>query len=358
MSSTIAAGSPTPPSPQGQVPPPPPGGASVARIADLTYRGYEGPFKTHVVRWWTVALSTIRTNLRKPAFWILAGIIVVLYLVNGLIFYLTKNIVNVAGMEGGGGALAGAALDFAGHNSLYAKTLMQCETYSGILLFLIALIIGSGSIAADNRANALLVYLSKPLTKGDYLLGKWVGVFVLLAAVSLIPALLMYLFFLTAYFDDGFLRGNGWLILRILAASLIAPALHASLVIGFSAWSRSAAVAGAIFAGFFFLTWIVTNLLIGPQMFESAMLAEDNGTAGPGAIRQGMTVMYLSVNGVAEGLGTNIYDVDPMVAVLGRYRDRMTPPAVIPLLALGAVFIIAPLAAARVKIRAVEVVKG
>jgi len=41
----------------------------------------------------------------------------------------------------------------------------------------IALVVGAGAIAADNRSNALMVYLSKPITKGDYLLGKWMGIF-------------------------------------------------------------------------------------------------------------------------------------------------------------------------------------
>lgn len=332
-----------------------PSGPASAQIADLTYRTYEGPLKNHAARWWTVALSTIRANVRKPAFWILVGLIVLIYVVNAIIFYFTKSITNQL-QQAQVGAAAALALDLEGRNSVYAKTLFQCATFSGILLFLLALIVGSGSIAADNRANALLVYLSKPITKADYLLGKWAGVFLMLAAVSLVPPLLLYLFFLTAYYDDGFLKGNGWLILRLLGASLIAPVIHASLVIGFSAWSRSSRLAGAIYAGAYFALGVLMTVT-GGIMFRNAMLAEDRGDAKPGEITRAVTVMSLSVKGVSDGLSAALYDVDPAVGP-PRFRERIKPPATVPLLLLGGVLIALPLAAAQSRIRAVEVVKG
>ena len=52
-----------------------------------------------------------------------------------------------------------------------------------LFLLFIALLAGAGSIANDNRANALLVYLSKPCRKVDYLFGKWAGLAMLIAGV-------------------------------------------------------------------------------------------------------------------------------------------------------------------------------
>lgn len=320
--------------------------AQVAGIADLTYRNYDGPLQTRTARWWVVALSVVRTNLRKPGFWVLAGIILLIYLFNGLIFYVTRNVSNVMGG--------------ANRQTLtYAGTAYQCVNASSLLVFLAALVVGAGSIAADNRANALLVYLAKPLTKGDYLLGKWAGVFLLLAGIALAPALLLYLFFLTAYYNDGFLKENPWLFVRLAGTALLPPLLNASLIVGFSAWSNNPRLAGAIYAGFYFITQALTGTA-GFLLFRNALLDEDLG-ARPAVVVRAVTIQHASVRGVADGLGLALMRVHPRdLPFFGprRFRRRMQPPAPLPLALLGIALIAVPLAAARARIRAVEVVRG
>lgn len=325
--------------------------AAQPRILDRSYRGYEGELKTRAARWWIVALATIRAGIRKPGFWALAGLVALVYVINGLLLYFTKDLA----------ARVGAALGGEGNNP-YAQTLDQCLNGSGLLLFTVALVVGVGSIAADNRANALLVYLSKPITRTDYLLGKWAGVFLLLAFVSWTPAFLLYLFFLAAYTDDGFLRQNPLLILRMTNATLLPAALHASLIIGFSAWSRSPRLAGALYAGLYFVLGTLVGIT-GNVLLHNAAPDEDAALATRAAI-----VRSLSVQGVIEGVGMHLYGIDPERAgsqLFGRPgRDGpfgmpvRTRPPLAPLLLFGGVLIVVPLLAARAKIRAVEVVSG
>ena len=70
-------------------------------IADLTYRNYDGPITSHTFRWWVVALSVLRTNLKKPGFWINGALIVLIFLFQALLFFFSNN---VASRIGGGGA--------------------------------------------------------------------------------------------------------------------------------------------------------------------------------------------------------------------------------------------------------------
>jgi hypothetical protein len=103
------------------------------------------------------------------------------------------------------------------------------------------------------------------------------GIFLLLGAVSFGPALLMYLFFLIAYTGDGFLKQNPTLIFRVAGATLLPAVLHASLILGFSAWSKSPRMAGAVYAGFYFALAAVTGIVGG------ILLTRSDADARPGA---------------------------------------------------------------------------
>jgi ABC-2 type transport system permease protein len=331
--------------------------AATATIADTSYRHYDGPRALHAVRFWVVALSTIRQNVNRSrlGYWLPAGFIFLVYLVFGVIFYATQAVRQY-----------GVALPGTTAGNPYMLTLYQCLAGTDLMLFAAALTVGSGSIAADNKANALLVYLSRPLNRMDYLLGKWVGIFLLVAALSLVPAFLMYLFFLTAYWNDGFSTQALDVLWRMLLASLLGPVLHASLILGFSAWSKSPRLAGAAYAGFYFILALASGIV------GSVLLERDTNDHMPRTIA---VVSNISVSGISKGLAQSLYDVTPEQIVQnfrqGRRLRRKQPenepprtfhlpqrPPVAPMLALGFVFIALPMLAAAQRIRAVEVVKG
>ena len=69
------------------------------QIADRTYRHYDGPLRTHAARWWVVALATIRANLRKPTFWIPAGLVFLSYIVHALLLYFLRDQIEQMGAD-------------------------------------------------------------------------------------------------------------------------------------------------------------------------------------------------------------------------------------------------------------------
>lgn len=329
---------------------------ATARISDLTYRNYDGPLKDRRFRWWPVALAVLRTNARKPGYWILVGIVVLIFLLHGLVAFLTRNFSGMVPPQ------AREFITFKGHGNLYSDSLASALWWLNLFpTFLIALVVGSGSVAADNRANALLVYLSKPVTKGDYLLGKWMGLFILIGSVSLLPSLLLYLFYLTTYFSEGFFSDNPTLVLRIFPATLIPAAIHSSLILGISSYSRSPAMAGAAYAGLLTVTGAAVTATIGSVLFNRVLLDEDLDKASKAQNRRAVTITCLSVGGVSNGIGCLLYDVDPnYVKVIPppQIRRRAESPSPIPLALLAGALVLVPVGAAAAKVRAVEIVGG
>jgi ABC-2 type transport system permease protein len=349
---------------------PPPDAGSSGAITDVSYRNYDGELQTRALRWWPIARNTIRTsvNRKRMGYWIPAAIIVVIYLFLGISHYITQGVRQQA-------ASMGADLPAQTGNA-YATTLYAGVAETSLLIFVAALTVGAASIAADNRANALLVYLSKPVTRIDYLLGKWVGIFLLLSALSVTPALLMFLFFVVAYADQGFLKDNPTLIFRIIAVSVVPSALNTSLILGFSAWSKSPRLAGALFAAFTLLAATISGIFGHILQTRSA----DGEPSQAAAV-----VSNLSVGGVENGIAMDLYDVTPQQAfaqfAANRRRRRHfqngpdgpqtfdaspAPPApALPerpglpaMLLVGGVLVLLPLAAAQFRIRAVEVIRG
>jgi ABC-2 type transport system permease protein len=106
---------------------------------------------------------------------------------------------------------------------------------------------GAGLIANDLRSGAILVYLSRPLTRRDYVLGKLGVLMALNLGVSLAPALLLYLVGV-GLAPEQYLRRELWWVAPAIVAQGLAVSLAMSLVaLAVSSLSRSARVAGLSF---------------------------------------------------------------------------------------------------------------
>jgi ABC-2 type transport system permease protein len=276
-----------------------------------------------------VALSNIRATVRKPGYWILALIALIPYVISGL---RLKTSFMTAAMMGS-------------ETPSYAAYFYEATRQQEFWIFLTALVVAANIIAADIRANALLIYLSKPITKGDYLLGKWVGTFLPLFAITFLPGLLFYAACALGLFGDGFLHKEPSLIGRMVLAATIAPAVHASLLVGISSWSKSGRIAGAVYAGFYLVTGTVFGIIGVIQMRSHSV--------------SNLLISHLSVGGAVQGLVQWIYHTR-MPANPFRPEPMPLPTTTfgLEMLALCAGLSIVGIVMARIKIKAVEVVRG
>jgi ABC-2 type transport system permease protein len=87
---------------------------------------------------------------------------------------------------------------------------------AGMLSFLLALVVGPALVSADLRNNGLPLYLSRPVSRTEYVLGKMAVLIILLSLITWVPGLLLFLL-------QSCLAGFAWFgaNLRIGAAILL-----------------------------------------------------------------------------------------------------------------------------------------
>jgi ABC-2 type transport system permease protein len=193
------------------------------------------------------------------------------------------------------------------------------------LVFFITVYAGSGLIADDIRAKALQLYLSRPVTRTQYVAGKAAILMAALGVVTLVPALLL-LFLVPAFMGTmTFVFNNLSLIPSIAAYSVVHITLSAFLILALSSLSNSRWFVAVMFAGLAFFTHAVYGVL--------------------GSVGEGTLFAWVSIFANVQQVGDVLFRIAP------RYH---TPPIV------SAMVIVLEIALSalvlRRRIRAIEVV--
>ena len=209
------------------------------------------------------------------------------------------------------------------------KFFLDSMTFDIPPLLLMSAFAGAGLVANDMRTGGLLLYLSRPLTLVDYILGKFMIVFAALSTVTLVPGLV--LFFGARSLAPEILGDTAHLLLipKIVGFGLVLVLPAAGLVLAMSALARSARFAGL---GFFF---VVMGSSLAQVIAWGATRSRYSG--------------LISIQACMRRVGEAIFDVKPtrMIANL---------PAEYALAALTVLFLWC-LFVLKTRIRAVEIVK-
>jgi len=279
-------------------------------IYDQSYRRYEARGGLRQARFWPITREALRIVLAKRLFLVLLLASWLPLVVRMVQVYAVARFPE-----------AGRLLPVDGR--LFGEFLNQQ------ILFTVFLSVfgGAGLVANDLRTGAILVYLSRPLTRRDYVLGKLGVLLSLNLSVTLVPGLLLYLVALAlvpGQFAEWKLLWIGPAI--VLHAFVIALSVSL-LVLAVSALSRSARVAGLGFVGLFIGLEIVRGVLVTMADRPEAHV--------------------LSLLNNLRMVGNLLFGI----AARGAAVPAALPPIV---LALGA---LACLAVLRARVRAVEIVK-
>src|SRR6476661_6728960 len=130
-------------------------------------------------------------------------------------------------------------------------------------IFFVTIYVGAGLIANDRRANALQLYLSKPMTSLEYIAGKLAILFLFLVSVTFLPAMMLLL--TQAMFAGSltFIRNNLYLLPAITLFALAQVLLASTTMLALSSMSKSSRFVGVMYAGFFFFTTALFQTLRG-----------------------------------------------------------------------------------------------
>ena len=127
----------------------------------------------------------------------------------------------------------------------FLPTYAEYYGFVAATIYLLAGFTGPELLCRDRRTGLLGVYLTSPLNRPTYLLGKAISVFLMLLLVTLGPPLLMLIAFtLQDLGPDGF---GAWMTMfgRILVSSALIGTLYTALSLAISATTDRLAVASA-----------------------------------------------------------------------------------------------------------------
>jgi ABC-type transport system involved in multi-copper enzyme maturation permease subunit len=135
-----------------------------------------------------------------------------------------------------------------------AKMFRDFLEQQDFFVFIMTIYVGAGLIANDRRANALQIYLSKPLLRAEYIAGKAAVLFTFLMAVTWLPGIL--LLFLQVMFKGSFefLKANLFLFPAITVGALLEALLATFTMLALSSLSKSSRYVGILYAGVVFFT--------------------------------------------------------------------------------------------------------
>ncbi|HEX5761070.1 MAG TPA: ABC transporter permease subunit [Thermoanaerobaculia bacterium] len=192
-------------------------------VYERTYRPYTGGFTAERRRFLVLPRYAYEEVFRSKLFLAFFVVCFIPHLAGAVLIYLRHNVSALDYLD----LQAAQVLPIDGS---FFFNMMGAEA---MFCFLLALFVGPALIAPDLRNGALPLYLSRPFTRREYVVGKLAVLALLLSAITWVPLLL--LFSLQASLEDGWLAANariGWGIVAgswawILVLSLIALAVSA-----------------------------------------------------------------------------------------------------------------------------------
>ncbi len=133
----------------------------------------------------------------------------------------------------------------------------------GLFVFFMTIYVGAGLIANDRRANALQLYLSKPMTSAEYIAGKLAILFLFLISVTFVPAMLLLLTQAAFAGSLTFIRNNLYLVPAITLYSLVLVLVAGTTMLALPSMAKSSRFVSVMYAGLFFFTLALFNALRG-----------------------------------------------------------------------------------------------
>ena len=207
-----------------------------------TYRPYEGALTPAWSRFFVITRYAFE-EMRRSRFLTIFYLASFLYpLVCALILYLRHNT----------SAIGVLRVDTAKLISVGTMFFAHLLGWQSMLAFFLAAFVGPGLISPDLSHNALPLYLARPFSRAEYVLGKMSVLMGLMSLMTWVPGLLLFAL-------QGYLEGWQWasdnmrIAWAMFAAAWVWILVLTLLSLALSAWVKWRPVAGALLFGVFFV---------------------------------------------------------------------------------------------------------
>ena len=214
-------------------------------IHDQGYRRYAGRREAHSRTWLVIARAGVMERLRERKFLGLLLVAWLPFLVRSVQLYVAANYAQASFLNA--------------TPTMFRDYLAQ----QGVFVFFITLYVGSGLIANDRRANALQIYLSKPLSRVDYVVGKLATLLIFLTAVTWVPGILLLVMQILFAGNLAFLKANLFLFPAITVFAAVTVLTSSFTMLALSSLSKSRRFVAVMYAGLIFFTAAMYQALRG-----------------------------------------------------------------------------------------------
>ncbi|MFN0083804.1 MAG: hypothetical protein ACKVX9_00310 [Blastocatellia bacterium] len=209
-------------------------------VYEHKYRPYEGALTPSWARFLVLPRYAYQDLFKYKTFIALFVVCYVCPLLYTIIIYLHHNTaaLQIFGVASG---------DIIPINGMFFSVFMGVQTS---LAFIFTVIIGPVLISRDLANNALPLYLCRPFSRFEYILGKMSVLLILLSLITWVPGL--FLFLMQSYLEGGgWMTENLWIAWAIVSVSMAWIGMLALLSMAFSAWIKwRTAASAALFAIF------------------------------------------------------------------------------------------------------------
>ncbi len=214
-------------------------------VHDQGYRRYDRRRIAPGHAWRIIASTGIRTLLGRRAFAVLLLAAWLPFLVRAVQIYAAANLPQV---------------------QFLAPTVATFRQFLGqqeVFLFFISVYAGAGLIANDRRANALQIYLARPLTRIEYIGGKLAVLVAFLLFVTWVPALALLLVQVLFAGSFVFVLQHWYLLPAITVFSVVQALTVALAMLALSSLSTNSRYVGIVYSALVFFTQAITLVLRG-----------------------------------------------------------------------------------------------
>ncbi len=205
-------------------------------IHDQGYRRYAGRRQPAGRRWWIIARAGLLGMIRRRTFLGLLLAAWLPFLVRVVQIYVSANFQQASFL------------------APKTETFREFLEQQGLFVFFVTVYAGAGLIANDRRVNALQIYLSKPLTRLEYVIGKLAILAAFLLLVTWAPAMTLLVVQTLFAGSTTFIRNNLFLVPAVTLLSLLQVLLAACTMVALSSLSRSSRFVAIMYTGVMLFT--------------------------------------------------------------------------------------------------------
>jgi ABC-2 type transport system permease protein len=265
-------------------------------VYEHLYRAYEGAEHTAWSRFLVIPRYAIREVFKSKLFTTLFILCFIYPLIAAILVYLRHNANAIALLQINVSELLPI-------DNTFFRTFLEVQ---GAFAFILTVIVAPPLISRDLANNALPLYLCRPLSRVEYVLGKMTVVVFLLSCVTWIPALLVF-FFQASLAGVGWLWSNLWMIWSIFFGSVVWIILLSLIALAISALFRWRVVASGAILALFFVPGAFGEIINSLFLTKSAHLLSLWATMN--SIWRGLFGLFERQTGAVRGTVTNpIYE--------------------------------------------------